>query len=140
MHITLEPTILRLNEDHMRFAQLRVSFVASNCAESERPGREKIMNTATKIIRQIPWGQGVLMDQFGCTAEIRFNLTETQDFVDEVPGVRRAFGTLKFDDTEKGRSMYQELENKTLIGGGIHAEVCVVTTESFTVTGSVMVL
>ena len=98
------------------------------------------MNTETKIIRKIPLGQGVLMDQFGCTAEIRFNLTETQDFIDEVPGVRRAFGTLKFDDTEKGRSMYQELENKTLIGGGIHAEVCVVTTESFLVTGSVMLL
>ena len=36
--------------------------------------------------------------------------------------------------------MYHELENKTLIGGGIHAEVCVVTTESFLVTGSVMLL
>lgn len=111
-----------------------------NRSESEIPGQEKIMNTVTKVIRKIPWGQGVLMDQFGCTAEIRFNLTETQDFVDEVPGVRRAFGTLKFDDTEKGRSMYQELENKTLIGGGIHAEVCVVTIESFTVAGSVMKL
>jgi hypothetical protein len=98
------------------------------------------MNTVTKIIRQIPWGQGVLMDQFGCTAEIRFTLTETQDFVGEVPGSRRASGALKFDDIEKGRSMYQELDNKTLIGGGIHAEVRVLTTESFTVTGSVMLL
>jgi hypothetical protein len=98
------------------------------------------MNTVTKIIRQIPWGQGVLMDHFGCTAEIRFTLTETQDFVDEVPGTRRASGALKFDDTEIGRSMHQELENKTLIGGGIHAEVCVITTESFSVAGSVMLL
>jgi hypothetical protein len=63
------------------------------------------MNAVTKIIRQIPWRLGVLMDQFGCTAEIRFTLTEKQDFVDEVPGSRTASGALKFDDTEK-RSEY----------------------------------
>jgi hypothetical protein len=95
------------------------------------------MNTSIKIIRKIPWGEGLLMDQSGNTAEMRFDLTETQDFFDEVPGVRKAFGVLKFNDAQRGSNMFLSTGDKILIGSGIQAEVIVVAMDSFRVTGSV---
>jgi|ERR1017187_7593241 hypothetical protein len=95
------------------------------------------MNRAIKIIRKIPLGEGLLMDQSGNTAEMRFDLTETQDFVDDVPGVRKAFGILKFNDSRKGSNMLLSTGDKILIGSGIQAEVIIVAMDSFRVTGSV---
>ena len=77
------------------------------------------------------------MDRSGNTAEMRFDLTETQDFVDEVPGLRKAFGTIKFSNATKGANMFLSTGDKTLIGSGIQAEVNVITMDSFRVTGSV---
>jgi hypothetical protein len=77
--------------------------------------------------------EGLLIDESGETAEIRFDLTETQEFIINIIGTRKAFGPLKFDEAEKGWNMYVASGNKTLIGGGIHAEIIVVSMESFRV-------
>jgi hypothetical protein len=68
---------------------------------------------------------------------MRFDLTETQDFVDEVPRVRKAFGILEFNDAQRGSNMFFSTGDKILIGSGIQAEVIVETMDSFRVTGSV---
>ncbi len=43
------------------------------------------MKWETNILRTIPKTDGTLTDETGNTVEVRFTLTETQDFVDGVP-------------------------------------------------------
>jgi hypothetical protein len=88
---------------------------------------------ATRSSESFHGEEGFLIEQSGETAEIRFDLKETQEFINNIPGIRKAYGSLRFDEVEKGCNMYVASENKTLIGGGIHAEIIVALMESFRV-------
>jgi hypothetical protein len=95
------------------------------------------MGRETRVVREIDGGDGTLTDKAGVTVQVRFSLTQTQDFIDGIPAVRSAEGSLEFKNISDAWAMLRSPETKTLRGGGIQAEVIVETAESFEVIGSV---
>ena len=99
-------------------------------AQGETVSRE------TKAIRRINKQDGTLTDRAGIVANVCFSLMQTQDYVDGLPTLRSAQGTLEFEKTSEAWDMFHSPEKKTLKGGGIQAEVLVVSVDSFRVTGA----
>lgn len=95
------------------------------------------MSRETREIRRIDDQEGTLTDKAGKTAKVRFSLVQTEDFIDEVAMLRSASGTLEFESRSEAWAMTESGENKTLKGGGIQAEVLVISIDSFRVTGAI---
>ena len=95
------------------------------------------MKWETKVLREIPETDGTLTDETGSTVEVRFTLTQTQDFIDGIPTLRSAHGTIEFRNTSEGWRMFNSSAKKTLKGGGIVAEVFVASLDTFRVAGPV---
>ena len=90
----------------------------------------------TRVARKIPTTKGELIDKSGASVKVRFSLTQYQKYVEGIPTLRSADGTLQFkDQNEAWTAMDGEL--RTLKGGGIQANVYVDTVGSFRVTGPV---
>jgi hypothetical protein len=60
-----------------------------------------------------------------------------QDFADGIPSLRSAEGSIAFQTQMEGWKMLESPENKTMKGGGIEAEVLIVSMDAFKVTGPV---
>ncbi|MFZ2022021.1 MAG: hypothetical protein WCC31_21045 [Terracidiphilus sp.] len=80
---------------------------------------------------------GTLTNKAGSDTTVRFSLIETQHFVDGLPTLRAAEGTLEFMDVAAAYGMLTTPENKTLHGGGIQAEVSLTSEDTFSVIGEV---
>ena len=93
------------------------------------------MKWETKVLREIAKTDGTLTDETGNTVEVRFTLTQTQDFVDGIPTLRSAHGTIEFRNMSEGWRMFNSSAKKTLKGGGIEAEVFIASLDSFRVAG-----
>lgn len=95
------------------------------------------MSYESKVVRRVAETDGLLTNKAGTTMKVRFSLVERQAYEDGVPMLRSAEGTLEFENRADGWAMVQSPENKTLTGGGIQAEVLLISTDSFGVTGEV---
>lgn len=89
-----------------------------------------------RVIRSISKTDGLLTDKSGASLEVRFSLTQWQNYIDDIPSLRSAAGSIEFKDTNQAWSAMNG-ELKTLTGGGIQANVYVVTINTFKVTGPV---
>src|ERR1017187_3362028 len=98
------------------------------CKRMTRPER--------RVVKSISGKSGVLTDKTGAALEVRFSLTPWQDYVDDIPTLKSAAGSIEFKDA---RQAWSAMGGKlsTLIGGGIQADVYVDTMSTFKVTGPV---
>jgi hypothetical protein len=97
------------------------------------------MGRETKEIRRIYNEEGTLTDEFGLTARVRFSLVQIQDFINDIPTQTGANGngSLEFENAHDAWNMTNSPEKKKLKGGGIEADVLVVSEDSFCVTGPI---
>ena len=93
------------------------------------------MKWETKVLREIAKTDGTLTVESGSTVEVRFTLTQTQDFIDGIPTLRSAFGTIEFKNMKEAWRIFNSSAKKTLRGGGIEAEVFIASLDSFRVAG-----
>jgi hypothetical protein len=93
--------------------------------------------TETRIIRQIDRAEGALTNKAGKTVPVRFSLTQTQAIIGGIPSLRSAQGTLEFASNADADLMFSSRHSQTLKGGGIEAEVFVISYRSFKVTGPI---
>lgn len=91
----------------------------------------------SKIVREINNQKGMLKDANGNVVNVRFSLVQWQDYVDDVPTLRHANGSIQFDSRNDSWAATADGTIKTLEGGGIRAQVLVVSSEKFAVTGPV---
>lgn len=90
-----------------------------------------------RVVRSISGQNGTLTDDAGAVVKVRFSLTQWQDFIDNLPTLRSAEGSLEFKDTQEAwRATDGKL--RTLTGGGIRASIYVVSSKTFKVTGPVI--
>jgi hypothetical protein len=97
----------------------------------------KAMSRETREIRRIHGAPGTITDKAGVVARVRFSLVQSQDFIDEIPMLKHASGTLQFENRADAWHMTSGPENKTLKGGGIEAQVLVLSEQKFSVTGPI---
>lgn len=95
------------------------------------------MSRETKEVRRISNQKGTITDKAGLAVKVRFSLIQTQDFVDGIPTLRNAEGNLEFENRADAWKMTSAPESKTLKGGGIEAQVLVLSEHSFSVTGPI---
>jgi hypothetical protein len=98
----------------------------------------KPMARETRVTRRINWQKGILKDKAGLVVKVQFNLIQTQDFLDGMPMLKRAEGSLEFESGSDAWNMTSMPESKTLVGGGIRAEVIVMSENSFKTTGPIV--
>lgn len=91
----------------------------------------------SRAIRSMSGQYGTLTNKAGSATTVRFSLIETQHFIDGSPTQKTAEGTLEFTNVADARRMITTPETKTLKGGGIQAEVSIITEDSFSVIGEV---
>jgi hypothetical protein len=70
-------------------------------------------------------------------AKVRFSLSQWQEFIDDIPGMRSASGTIEFEKTAEASSFFESIGSATLRGGGIEAQILVLSLDQFRVTGPV---
>jgi len=90
-----------------------------------------------RVVRSIPGTNGTLTDEAGAIVKVRFSLTQWQDFIDNIPTLKSAVGSIEFKDTHEAWSA-MDGKLRTLTGGGIRANVYVDTSSTFKVTGPVV--
>ena len=95
------------------------------------------MSRETREIRRINAQRGTITDKAGSVANVRFSLIQYQDFIDDLPMLKSAKGTVEFESRGEAWTMTAEPESKTLKGGGIEAQVLVLSEDSFSVTGPI---
>ena len=95
------------------------------------------MSRETREGRKILNKKGTVTDRAGKIAKVRFSLITTQDFIDGIPTLRSASGTLEFESMGDAWAMTESTESKTLRGGGIQAEVILLSAEKFVTTGAI---
>lgn len=94
------------------------------------------MGRERRVVRHIIDKPGTLTDDAGNLLNVQFSLTQWQDFIEDLPSLRSAAGSISFEtDTEAWAAA--DGKKRTLRGAGIEAEVYVVSTDSFKVTGPV---
>jgi hypothetical protein len=72
------------------------------------------------------------------TANVRFNLTQLQDYIDnQIPGLKSAAGNIRFDKAGEAFSFFNSGGSALLRGGGIEARIILVSIDRFDVTGPV---
>ncbi len=91
----------------------------------------------SRVVREIQNQRGTLTGTDGKAVEVRFSLVQWQDSVDGIPTLKHANGSIQFKSRGDSWSAVAEGSAKTLEGGGIRAQVIVVSSDSFTVTGPV---
>ena len=95
------------------------------------------MSRETREIRRIYNQEGTLTNKAGSVAKVRFSLIQYQDFIDGIEILKHATGTLEFENRVGVWQMTTGPESKTLSGGGIEAQVLVLSEDSFSVTGPI---
>jgi hypothetical protein len=96
------------------------------------------MSRETREVRRVSNQQGTITDKAGSAVKVRFSLTQTQDFVDGIPTLRSGEGSLDFESRGDAWKMTSTPESKTLAGGGIKAEVLVISEVWFKTTGPIV--
>jgi hypothetical protein len=87
-----------------------------------------------RIIRKIPTQPGTLTDGQNI-AKVSFDLTEWQDFIDQIPGFTSASGNIQFEKIGGASSFFRR---KVLLrGGGIEVEIMLRSTDRFDTTGPI---
>jgi hypothetical protein len=90
----------------------------------------------TKVVKRIPGASGKLIDKTGTSVKVRFSLIQHQDYVDGIPTLSSADGTIEFKDQHQAWAA-MDGELRTLEGGGIQASVYIASMDTFKVTGPV---
>ena len=96
------------------------------------------MNTPgieNRFMGQGPETCGTLTDKWGRTVPVKFSLTQWQPFMDEIPDVPCADGELEFLNVADAFDLRDVAEGVTLEGGGIQAEVALLSMRAFRVVG-----
>jgi hypothetical protein len=88
-----------------------------------------------RVIRKIPSRPGLLIEGQN-VAKVRFDLTQWQDFIDnQVPGLTSASGNIQFENIREAFSFFRR--TVLLRGGGIEANIILLSADKFDVTGPV---
>jgi hypothetical protein len=96
------------------------------------------MSRETREVRRISNQKGTITDKAGSSAKVRFSLIQTQDFIDGMPMLKSGEGSLVFESRSDAWSMTNTPDSKTLVGGGVRAEVLVISEDSFKTTGPIV--
>ena len=96
------------------------------------------MSRETREVRRISNQKGTITDKAGSTVKVRSSLSQTQDFIDGIPMLKSGEGSLEFETRGDAWNMTNTPESKTLRGGGIQAEVLVISEDSFETTGPIV--
>jgi hypothetical protein len=90
-----------------------------------------------RVIRRISNRAGTLIGGQN-VAKIRFDLTQWQDFIhNQIPGLKSASGNIQFEKTGEAFSFFNSGGSGLLRGGGIEAQIMLVSLDKFDVTGPV---
>lgn len=94
------------------------------------------MEREKRLVREVGISKGTLTDSSGNQLRVTFNLNQWQDFIDGIPSLRSAGGWIQFKNRNDA---FKSTDGKkwTLEGGGIRADVFVVSDDRFRVTGPV---
>lgn len=94
------------------------------------------MGRERRVVKRIVDKPGILIDESGAQVKVQFSLTQWQDFIDELPSLRSAGGSVAFQTASEAWAA-SDGKKRTLRGGGIEAEIYVESTDTFKVTGPV---
>jgi hypothetical protein len=97
------------------------------------------MQREMKTLRTIANQAGTISDRLRLTVKVRFDLIETQDFVDGVPDLEFSYGNLRFSDESEPQvlPLIRCRNHLTLQGGGIQTTIRLNGPTAFTVTSSI---
>ena len=90
---------------------------------------------AKRLIGQLPKTSGTLTDKQGRSVPVTFSLAEWHFYVGEIPALRTADGELEFLHLADAFDMRDVDEGVTLEGGGIRAEISMLSLRAFSVVG-----
>lgn len=90
-----------------------------------------------KVIRTIGESNGTLTAEDGLSVNVRFTMTQWQEYLDGLPSLKHARGSLEFFNTADAWKMTVQGQKVTLRGAGIEAQVLCTSMDSYVVTGPV---
>ena len=92
-----------------------------------------------RTLRTVANQAGTISDCLDLKVKVRFDLIETQDFVDGVPDLEFSYGNLRFTDELDPQisSLIRSHTRLTLQGGGIQATIRLNGPGAFTVTSPI---
>jgi hypothetical protein len=93
-----------------------------------------------RTTRRIENESGTISDSFGLKIPVRFDLIETQDFIEGIPVGNFTYGNLRMekDRAAKVASLVMYRARLLLTGGGIQASVRLFEFGAFTVMSPIM--
>lgn len=91
-----------------------------------------------KTIKSISDQRGTISRVGGADVEVLFSLTQWQEFIDdEIPSMKSALGTLRFEDPAKASYFFNSGDVAVLTGSGIKASIIITSLNEFKVTGPI---
>jgi hypothetical protein len=89
-----------------------------------------------RTVRQIIDQPGtVILDGGATSVSVRFSLVQIQKFVDGIPDLRTAHGTITFPDRKTASKLLKLGDAFSLRGAGIEAMILLLSIDEFKVTG-----
>jgi hypothetical protein len=95
------------------------------------------MSRERRVVREIKNESGTLTSPDGKSVNVKFSLTQWQNYDADVPTLRSAEGSIRFSSLGDGYAATMDGTPKILKGGGIQAKVIVVSQSRFKVTGPI---
>jgi len=80
------------------------------------------MTRERRVVKRILGKNGVLTDKAGKSAKVRFSLTQCQDYLDGLPSIQSADGSIEFQNARESLGAIDG-ELRTLTGAGIETKV-----------------
>jgi len=98
------------------------------------------MCNEVRVTREILNANGILSSPRFSDIQVRFDLIETQDFVDGIAGGKFSYGNLRFVDKPAApvREFLMSHTRLVLKGGGIQTTVCFNELNAFTVVSEIL--
>lgn len=93
----------------------------------------KIPAMAKRLIGRLPKTGGTLTDKGGRSVPVTFGLAQWRFYVGEIPALRTADGELEFLHLADAFDLRDVEEGVTLEGGGIRAEISMLSLRTFSV-------